>query len=243
MGASGLCGRVFQRNPDGSVGRGIKDVTIAFISANSRVVTTVKTGRGGSYRVTLAPSKYVAGAGHPEYCGYSTAPGYVVVRPSRFGVFNIFLRRKGATTVLLVRHAEPDYSQGGYDYPLSAEGLLRAEKLVHVASKAGITGIYTTDTNRTRQTVAPLAQALGLTPIIYGYNSNSALAAQLKADHFGEAALVAGHAPTIPEIVIALGGDGASCQYGNEFDRLFVVVAYQSGKAEIAKLQYGEPTP
>lgn len=124
-----------------------------------------------------------------------------------------------------------------------AARLARAEQLVHVAGKAGITGIYTIDTNRTRQTVAPLAQELGLTPIIYGYNSNSALAAQLRADHVGKAAPVAGHAPTVPAIGSELGGDGASCQIGNEFDRLFVVVAFQSGKAETVKLQYGEPTP
>jgi phosphohistidine phosphatase SixA len=243
MSKSGLYGTAYQKKADGTIGLPIVGVKITFVNVTSRSIHTATTGRGGAYRIALSPGKYVAVAQHAEYESYSTAPGYVVVLAYRYGVFNVFLRKIGATTVLLLRHAEPDYGQGGYDPPLSQAGQARAQKLIHVVTKVQITGLYTTNTQRTRQTIEPLAQSLSLTPIVYGYNGLADLAAKLRMDHVGEAALVITHAPTIPEIINELGGDGASCMIGNEFDNLFVVTLFQSDRVETVNLQYGQPTP
>jgi phosphohistidine phosphatase SixA len=243
MSNSGLYGTAYQRKADGSIGRPISGVKITFVNVTTRSVQVATTGRGGAYRLVLSAGKYVAAAQHADYEPYSTAPGYVVVRAYRYGVFNVFLRKIGVTTVLLLRHAEPDYEQGGYDPPLSQAGQVRAQTLIHVVKKVQITGLYTTNTQRTRQTIEPLARDLSLTPIVYGYNSLGDLAAKLRMDHVGEAALVVTHAPTIPELINELGGDGASCMIGNEFDNLFALTLFQQGRVETVSLQYGKPTP
>ena len=147
------------------------------------------------------------------------------------------------TTVLLVRHAERD------DGSLSKEGLERATELAHVARKAGVTAIYTTDTERTRQTVQPLADALALDPLIYGNSTPEqidAFAAELRADHAGEVVLVVSHNPTVPLIIDALGGDAGDCSIGttyDEYDNLCIVTIDGPDSVGVVNLQYGRPSP
>jgi broad specificity phosphatase PhoE len=147
------------------------------------------------------------------------------------------------TTVLLVRHAERD------DGSLSGDGLERATELVHAARKAGVTAIYTTDTERTRQTVQPLADALALDPLIYENSTPEQIdtfVAQLRKDHAGEVVLVVSHNPTVPLIIDALGGDAGDCSIGtayDEYDDLCLVTIHGSDAVEVVNLQYGEPSP
>jgi hypothetical protein len=64
------------------------------------------------------------------------------------------------TTIYVVRHAEPDFKDP--DRPLTDKGRARAEKLVPHFAGIPITHVYSTHTDRTRDTVAPLARAWGL---------------------------------------------------------------------------------
>jgi broad specificity phosphatase PhoE len=147
------------------------------------------------------------------------------------------------TTVLLLRHAERN------DGSLSELGLERAEELAHVALKAGVTAIYTTDTERARQTVQPLADLLELEPLVYPVGSPDQIkevAAEVLRDHPGEVVLIVGHNPTVPPIIDALGGDSTSCSIGaayDEFDDLCIVTIYSSGTVKVVNLQYGGPSP
>jgi broad specificity phosphatase PhoE len=147
------------------------------------------------------------------------------------------------TTVLLVRHAERD------DGSLSEAGLQRAEQLAQVALKAGVTAVYTTDTERTRRTARPLADALSLEPLIYEVGSSDQIrefAAKLQRDHSGEVVLVVGHNPTVPRTIEALGGNSADCSVGtayDEFDDLCIVTIYGAGRVRVLNLQYGKPSP
>ncbi len=162
---------------------------------------------------------------------------------------DIFLKELQATTVLLVRHAEPDYeNKDPYDPDykredphLNTDGRARAQQLVQVACKADVKAVYTTDCKRTRQTVQPLADYQNLQPILY--DNIGELVAQVLSDHKGEVVLVAGHSPSVPWIIDELGGDGTSCSPENEFDILCIVTIYESGKAKVVNLQYGEPSP
>jgi len=62
-------------------------------------------------------------------------------------------------TVILLRHAEKDLSDADDPNPgLSAEGKLRAQRLIQVIGKYEPDAIYSTNYIRTRATVAPLAQ-------------------------------------------------------------------------------------
>jgi hypothetical protein len=63
------------------------------------------------------------------------------------------------TTIILVRHCERD---PGFDPPLNAEGQTRAQNLLKVCQENGVTAIYAADFIRNRQSVQPLADALGL---------------------------------------------------------------------------------
>src|SRR5215213_9019578 len=69
-----------------------------------------------------------------------------------------------ATTIILVRHAEKAVSTSA-DMALSEAGAARANELARVLGGARIGAIYTTQYLRTRQTVAPLAKALGIEPV------------------------------------------------------------------------------
>lgn len=91
-----------------------------------------------------------------------------------------FLAPPGATTILLVRHGEsaaahPDrpfpLRDGHGDPPLHPDGEIQAQRLG--ARLAGehrnghrISAIYVTTLRRTHQTAAPLAEAIGLAPLV-----------------------------------------------------------------------------
>jgi probable phosphoglycerate mutase len=81
----------------------------------------------------------------------------------------------GATTVLLVRHGEsapahPDrpfeLRDGHGDPPLDPVGEQQAELLAERLQLEQIAAIYVTSLQRTHQTAAPLAEKLGLTPVV-----------------------------------------------------------------------------
>jgi 2,3-bisphosphoglycerate-dependent phosphoglycerate mutase len=67
------------------------------------------------------------------------------------------------TTVYLVRHAEsePSADVAEPSWPLSARGLAQAAALVPVMQGLGLRAIYSSPFLRARQTLAPLALALG----------------------------------------------------------------------------------
>jgi broad specificity phosphatase PhoE len=150
------------------------------------------------------------------------------------------------TTVLLARHAEKVYPPHPDDRetPLSPTGEARAAKLALGALKAGGTAIYVTEYKRTQQTAEPLADSLGLEPIIYtAYVEEEEIVGQILEEHEGDVVLVVGHQPTVPGIVDKLGGNPASCPIGNEFDNLCIVTICRRDQVEVVNLQYGEPSP
>jgi len=123
------------------------------------------------------------------------------------------------TTLLVVRHADRVATQTA----LSPAGLVRSQELVHVGTKAGIRGIYQSDTDRSRQTAAPIATALGITPVELPANDVTALVTHIFANHRGQTVLVVGHSNTVPQIIAAVGGPLLADIPDNEFDNLFVV--------------------
>ena len=86
-----------------------------------------------------------------------------------------FLRPPGATELLLVRHGESAAAVEGQmhpmvdgqgDPPLHPEGEQQAKLVGERLKDEDISAIYVTTLQRTHQTAAPLAAALGLTPIV-----------------------------------------------------------------------------
>jgi probable phosphoglycerate mutase len=91
-----------------------------------------------------------------------------------------------ATTILLVRHGESapahadrpfDLVDGQGDPPLHANGQQQAQRLAARLARERVDAIYVTTMRRTHETAAPVAAALGLTPIVE---------ADLREVHLGE---------------------------------------------------------
>jgi broad specificity phosphatase PhoE len=162
--------------------------------------------------------------------------GAVVV----FGALSFFTRP--VTTVILVRHAEKIIDPNNNDQDLSAAGQTRAQELVRVLGDAEINAIYATQYKRTVQTAKPLADKLGL-PIGQIDSKKSAdLLTEIRTNHRGQTVFVVGHNSTVPEIIKALGGPQYPTIPESEYDNIFIVTVYRTGKAKVVKMKYGVVT-
>ena len=133
------------------------------------------------------------------------------------------------TTVLLVRHAE-----GGN------VGRARAEKLSHVALKAGVGAVYA---DPTQATVRRLANIRGLQVNSYNPDDVQELVNKILSDHAGEVVIVAGHRETLTEIISKFGGSPFPILYDNEHDNLVVLTVCAPAEAMVVSLQYGDSSP
>jgi phosphohistidine phosphatase SixA len=109
--------------------------------------------------------------------------------------------------VLLVRHAERAAEPQG-DPALAPAGQARAQALATALAQAGVTAIVTTQYRRTRETAAPLAQQLGITPAVIAAQSGGAHVTEVTAavQQMNGVVLVVGHGNTVPQIAAALAG-------------------------------------
>jgi len=159
--------------------------------------------------------------------------GAVVV----FAYFATF--RRPVTTIILTRHAEKIIDPNNPDVDLSPAGQARALEIVRMLGDAGVNAIYATQYKRTQQTVKPLADKLGLPVTIVNAKNTPDLIAQIKAQNSGQTILIAGHNNTVPEIIAALGGPQYPPIPDTEYDNLFVVTVYRTGKVKVLKMKYG----
>lgn len=144
-------------------------------------------------------------------------------------------RVTAVTTVFLVRHAE---KQTTMDPDLTEAGRQRAVALAQTLRSVPLDGIYSTDTHRTRQTAAPLAEARSLEVELYGKESIGQLVMKLRSTPGRY--LVVGHSNTTPDLVSRLGGaPGADIDEASEFDRLYVLVLHPDGSVVTLLLRYG----
>jgi broad specificity phosphatase PhoE len=174
---------------------------------------------------------------------------------ARYGLFLLLLGTvslpvfgqsgEAPTVVLVLRHAETGAGMG-QDVPLNDVGQQRARALISVAEDAGVTAIYSSQFQRTRQTVAPLADHLGLpvtTVAVDGATLSTypqTLTATLLEQHRGETVVVVNHSNTVPPIVEALGGAPVPAIDEVTYDQLFIVVIPSSGPVRTIKTRYGQ---
>jgi broad specificity phosphatase PhoE len=150
------------------------------------------------------------------------------------------------TAVFVVRHAEKISET---DQRLTDAGRERATRLAKILGAAGVRAIYATDTERAKDTAAPLAKTLGLRVATYDVGGGEgkppdagAFVQSLRRDHPHEAVLVVGHSNTVPEILKALGCREDISIAGPQYDDLFVVVPGGSGGPTLVRLRYGVTT-
>jgi len=139
-----------------------------------------------------------------------------------------------AATLFVLRHAE-DFDEGR-DPVLTDAGEARAARLASSLADARVEFILSSDYHRTRDTVAPLAAALGMEVEIYDPRDLPALVEDL-AGRDGRGVIV-GHSNTTPALVELLGGDPGESIDEMEFDRLYIVDTDGAGDTLTVQLRY-----
>ena len=153
------------------------------------------------------------------------------------------------TTVILVRHGEKVSTAD--DSPLTVEGQKRARELVRVLAGTKIDAIYTTQFRRVQDTAAPIATALGITPVVRNTGATYAadLAQRILTENRGQTVLVVGHTTTTIALLKALGasdaalvtalGTGNTTMPESQFDNLFVLTDTDGAAPKLVALRYG----
>lgn len=149
--------------------------------------------------------------------------------------------------VIIVRHAEKA-AEPKDDPGLTAEGQARAQQLAELLADAGVTTIVTTHWRRTRDTAAPLAARLGVTPqpirarLIDGFRHIDQVVEAVRQAQ--GVVLVVGHSNTVPELVAALSSTAAFKLCETSFSHLFVITPVEASapaarRAPALHLRYG----
>jgi 2,3-bisphosphoglycerate-dependent phosphoglycerate mutase len=147
------------------------------------------------------------------------------------------------TTIVIIRHAEKQIGTID-DAPLSPQGEQRAARLAQMFGDPEAFGrvkqIYVTDTRRTQQTAASLAQRLGIKPVVVeGKASAGEIARRVLRENRGGLAIVIGHGNTVPQMVKELSdADRVPAVGDEEFDTMYVVTVPTIGKASVLRMKY-----
>jgi broad specificity phosphatase PhoE len=155
----------------------------------------------------------------------------------------IYWNSATTTTIVLVRHAEKQVGAIN-DAPLTPAGELRAARLAQMFGDAEAFGriarIYVSDTRRSQQTAAGLAQRLSLTPIVVeGKSAAAEVARRVLHENRGARALIVGHSNTVPQLVAALAGaENVPAMDDEEFDTVYIVTVPTIGHANVLRLKY-----
>lgn len=156
-----------------------------------------------------------------------------------------FFESQATTTIIFVRHAEKVVDAGD-DPSLSPAGNRRAAELarqmVDADVVAGVDALYATKFKRSRETVEPLAKALGLEINEYDAEDTEGVLETILRTHKGKIILVVGHSDTIPLLIANLGASkNVPPIADNEYDNIYLISIPWFGKTKTIRLRYGNP--
>ncbi len=145
--------------------------------------------------------------------------------------------------VYVVRHAEKAEGPKN-DPPLNTAGLRRSADLKQLLQDKKIKRIFSTQTQRTTQTAAPLASHLNIKVTTYGARPDDAFMSLIKKGKTNT--LIVGHSNTVDDIVNLLAGEKLvkGDLNENEYDHLYILTLKRSGKkTAFESKKYGSETP
>jgi broad specificity phosphatase PhoE len=142
--------------------------------------------------------------------------------------------------IIVVRHAEK--ADQTPDSSLSPQGRARAKALADLLRGAGVTHVITSEYQRSRETAAPLATALGLTAEQVPARDLPALVAKVRALDPASIVLVVGHSNTIPPMLAVLGWPNTLDLHEGDYDNVFVLAPHPGQRASMVRLKYGQPS-
>lgn len=138
-------------------------------------------------------------------------------------------------TIYVMRHLQRD---AGADPSLNAVGQANAERLAKWFRRDRPKAVFVTPYKRTRETVAPLAAKLGVTPQDYDPRDTAKLVETVNAAK--GPVLIVGHSNTVPAIVHALGGPEAPELADDDYARIWIV---KDGGKSVRVVRLSEPQP
>lgn len=169
-------------------------------------------------------------------------PEAPTIRPSASESAGPSMPAAAPLVLYIVRHAEKAAPSG--DPPLAPAGTARAKQLAEALADAGVRAVIVTSYRRTQETAAPLAAALGLSPVIVPVSSGleshaRAVVDSARAKVGAGAVLVVGHTNTIPAIIEAAGGPRIPEPCDEQYDGLWIVTIPVQGAATLVRARYG----
>lgn len=151
-------------------------------------------------------------------------------------------RAKAKTTIYLVRHAEKVTTDPQDKDPLlTPEGLERAEELRKFFSKKKVDALYSTDYQRTRLTLAPLAREKGKEINSYSSRNHRELVEKVLTAHKGQTVVIAGHSNSLLDLLKAFQAETTIKEIGeDEYSYLFKLTLHKSNQAKLEVGHYGK---
>lgn len=154
-----------------------------------------------------------------------------------FLLFSTLTYAQKTTTFILMRHAER--AAMGDDPVLHPEGEGRAAVLAMLFEKADISAIYSTDFNRTKMTVAPLAKIHGLDIQLYEWKNQKTLLKNILEENKGGTIIIVGHSNTTPYLANLLVGKKVFKTYlENDYGNLLIITTTKVGAGKLLHLRY-----
>lgn len=145
------------------------------------------------------------------------------------------------TLFFLVRHAEKD-TTGGSNADLNNIGRGRAAVLPKILKKITISGVYSTETPRTRNTAEPVAKAKKQVVTIYNAKKQAEFAQNLVNNGDGKRYFIVGHSNTIPQLAMQLSSRStnqpAADLPDNEYTRIYIVSVKKMGVAKVEVINF-----
>lgn len=149
------------------------------------------------------------------------------MKPILFALALLFVLPSGAnettpiSTFYFIRHAEKSLD-GSADPALTETGHARAARWAEILQHVDLAAVYSTDTERTRDTAAPIAALQQLSVSLYEPTITGVQA--IRDQHRGQSVLLVGHSNTNPRLVNHLTGTSAYQDLDeSDYSTLFIV--------------------
>lgn len=194
-----------------------------------------------------------ASYGAPHYHGQMEPP--VITRRRRPFLFPVWLtllavviaigigiaifRSVTTTVVVLVGPAEKTVGTID-DPPLTSDGEQRAQQLAQMFgdSRGALSALYVTQTRGAQQTAAPLADRLGLHPVLVPANDPSGTANRMLREHDGGTVMLIGTHGNVLQVLRELTGGDSAASKDEDYDTVFIISLPTFGDASVLRIKY-----
>jgi len=137
----------------------------------------------------------------------------------------VTLSQKTITQYYFIRHAEKADSSKNPD--LSEKGLERAQEWKALFSEINFDAVYSTDFNRTLQTIQPIVE--GNNQLLKIYNPKMIDVELFKKETHGKTILIVGHSNTVPNMVNQIIKENKYVDIAeNQFGNLYIITLFEN---------------